>query len=118
MQGLGVDVIEIDRIERAVERWGDRFLQRIFTEDEIRYCHVRRRPGPSLAARFAAKEAFAKAVAAGTDPGWHEVEVAIDAAGKPRIQLAPRLAAALGDCQVHVSLSHSATVAVAVVVIA
>jgi holo-[acyl-carrier protein] synthase len=117
MHGLGVDVIEIERIERAVERYGERFLNRVFTGGEITYCRERRRTGSSLAVRFAAKEAFAKAVEVGVDPTWREVEVVMGAGGKPSLRLAPRLRAAIGACRVRVSLSHSDTVAVATVLI-
>jgi len=116
MHGLGIDVIEIERIERAVARWGDRFLSRIYTRSELDYCLERRHPGPSLAVRFAAKEAFAKAIEDGLHPSWLEVEVAMQGP-KPSLQLAERLAAHLADSRIRVSLSHSNTVAVAVVTI-
>ena len=75
--GLGTDVVEIARIEASLERFGDRFLHRIFTEAEIRYCLAKRRPAESLAARFAAKEAGAKALGTGISRGisWREIEV-------------------------------------------
>jgi len=117
MHGLGVDVIEIERIERAVERWGERFLARIYTADEVAYCQARRHPGPSLAARFAAKEAFAKAVEPGLDPTWREVEVAMAPGRKPRFKLSPRLERLLAERRIRLSLSHAQTVAVAMVVI-
>lgn len=115
--GLGVDVIEIDRMRRAVRRWGDRLLARVFTTGEIAYCHARRDPSASLAVRFAAKEAFAKAVAAGTDPAWHEVEVVIGAGQKPSLRLSPRLAGLLDGRRLALSLSHSEDVAMAAVLI-
>ncbi len=117
MHGLGVDVVEIDRIERAVERWGERFLGRIFTADEIAYCRARGRPGQSLAVRFAAKEAFAKAVEPDVRPTWREVEVAMAPGRKPHFKLAPRLERLLGQRRVRLSLSHAQTVAVAAVLI-
>ena len=116
MRGLGVDVIEIERIDRAVRRWGDRFLYRIYTDAEIAYCSQRRRSAPSLAARFAAKEAFAKAVEDGVDPTWREVEVGFQNR-KPILQLNERLSELLGESRVRVSLSHSDTVAIATVLI-
>jgi holo-[acyl-carrier protein] synthase len=117
MHGLGIDVIEIERIEQAVGRWGRRFLARVFTDQEIAYCLARGRPGQSFAARFAAKEAFAKAVEPHVRPTWLEVEVAIGDDRKPRLELAPRLEEIVGKRRIRVSLSHSQTVAVAAVVI-
>ena len=116
--GLGVDVIEIARVRRALGRWGDRLLGRVFTAGEIAYCAERRDPSASLAARFAAKEAFAKAVPAGADPGWHEVEVVIGTGNKPSLKLSPRVAQLLEGRRVALSLSHSNEVAMAAVLIA
>jgi holo-[acyl-carrier protein] synthase len=116
--GLGVDVIEIARVRRALARWGDRLLGRVFTAEEIAYCSVRRDPSASLAVRFAAKEAFAKAVPAGADPGWHEVEVVMGTGNKPALKLSPRLAQLLDGRRVALSLSHSEEMAMAAVVIA
>lgn len=115
--GLGVDVLEIERMRQAVGRWGERLLERVFTAEEIAYCRRRRDPSASLAVRFAAKEAFAKAVPAGADPGWQEVEVVIGAGQKPSLMLSPRLALLLEGRQVVVSLSHSEAVAMAAVLI-
>ena len=116
--GLGIDVIEIERMRRALGRWGDRLLKRVFTAGEIAYCAGRRDPSPSLAARFAAKEAFAKAAPPGAEPTWQEVEVVIGDGDKPRLQLSPRLARLVGRRAVLVSLSHSDEVAMAAVLIA
>ncbi len=118
MLGLGVDVLEIDRMRRAVRRWGDRLLERVFTAGELAYCQERRDPSASLAVRFAAKEAFAKAVAAKTDPGWQEVEVVVGSDRKPSLNLSPRLSRLLDGRRVLVSLSHSEEVAMAAVIIA
>jgi holo-[acyl-carrier protein] synthase len=117
LHGLGIDAVEIDRIEQAVARWGERFLGRVFTAGEIAYCFARGRPAQSLAVRFAAKEAFAKAVPPGVEPTWREVEVVMTPGRKPHIKLAPRLAAVLGERQIRLSLSHTHTLAVAVVLI-
>jgi holo-[acyl-carrier protein] synthase len=115
--GIGIDVIEIDRVRRTLNRWGDRFLLRVFTDGEIAYCARRHDPSPSLAARFAAKEAFAKAVPAGVDPRWREVEVVLGDGNKPTLRLSPRLSDLLGDCRVMVSLSHTQEMAMATVLI-
>lgn len=118
-QGIstGVDIIEINRIRSTLERWGDRFLQRVYTEGERAYC--RGRP-PQLAARFAAKEAAMKALGTGRHGvGWREVEVHRELSGAPAIRLhgrAAERAAALGLIGFSVSLSHSQQYAVAFVI--
>ena len=114
---VGVDVVEISRIASAIRRHGDRFLERIYTCRELDYCRGRT---ASLATRFAAKEAIAKAL--GTGIGvirWLDVEILCDDYGKPWVLLhgpAHRRAAELGLGHLEVSLSHSRMVAVAVVV--
>lgn len=118
----GVDLISIPRIERAIARYGDRFLARIYTQQEI----VRSRGrAPELAARFAAKEAVAKALGVGMrlmSPigiGWHEAETLNEPSGKPYVVLhgrAAELADTLGLTLWAVSLSHDAGIAVAFVV--
>ncbi len=116
MQGLGIDIIEIERIERVIDRHGDRFLERIYTPAEIDYCRARRHAAPSFAVRFAAKEAFAKAVEVDWQPNWTEVEVLI-ANRQPQLVVSERLAALLGGARLRVSLSHSDTMAAAAVVV-
>ena len=114
---VGVDIIEIARIGRAVERWGERFLKRIYTSKEIAYCRGR---VPELAVRFGAKEAVSKALGTGIfGISWTEIEVDTDRRGKPLIVLYGRAlqrAEALGLTQFAVSLSHSNDDAVAFVV--
>ena len=75
--GTGVDIVEIDRIRRLTERQGDRFIRRLFTEEERRFCSRRRDPAPHYSARFAAKEALFKALGTGWAKGvsWLDVEV-------------------------------------------
>jgi holo-[acyl-carrier protein] synthase len=118
----GVDLIELDRVQRLVERYGDRILQRVYTQAELAHCRGR---VPELAARFAAKEATAKALGIGlrimADDGilWHDVETLPDGRGKPILHLRGRAAeraAELGLTQWSVSLSHGRDVAVAFVV--
>jgi len=114
MQYIGVDIIEINRIKEAVERWGQRFLDRVFTPEEIRLYACKYQ---SLAARFAAKEAVLKALGACSEGiTWHDIEVLSDKRGKPTIVLAgtAREAARMLaiDC-LDVSLSHSEYYAVA-----
>jgi holo-[acyl-carrier protein] synthase len=119
---VGVDIVELDRIQRAVERHGERFLRRIFTAEEIARYRDRL---PELAARFAAKEAVSKALGVGLNHisvegiGWHEVEVLPDPLGKPLVGLTGRaqeLAERQGLRQWAVSLSHGRDYAVAFVV--
>ena len=121
MASLGIDMIEIARVRHALRRHGDRFLARIFTPAEIAYCARRRDPAPSLAARFAAKEAFAKAAPPGAAPTWREVEVVMDAGAdgvsKPGLHISPRLAALVGERPILVSLTHSRGLAMAAVII-
>ncbi|MDA0797488.1 MAG: holo-ACP synthase [Chloroflexi bacterium] len=114
---VGVDIIEISRVAATVDRFGDRFLQRIYTANEIAYCRGR---APQLAARFAAKEAVMKALGTGTrGVGWREVEVTRKRTGEPGIELhgrAAERAKKLGIDRLALSISHSRDYAVASVV--
>jgi holo-[acyl-carrier protein] synthase len=117
---VGVDIIEIERIKQVLQRHGEHFLRRVYTEAEIAYCRGR---VPELAARFAAKEAMSKALGTGiVGRGgifWREVEVLPDARGKPLIHLhgqAQDRAQSLGLKKFAISLSHSREYAVAFVV--
>jgi holo-[acyl-carrier protein] synthase len=120
--GIGVDLVEVVRIEQAIERNGDRFLNRVFTADEIAYCSKMKSPGPNYAARFAAKEAVSKAfgVGIGAQLGWLEIEVRRKESGEPFIVLlrdGADFASLRGARAIHLSLSHTATYAVAHVVV-
>jgi len=119
---VGVDIVEIDRMRRAVERHGDRFLARIYTPVEMALYRDR---VPELAARFAAKEAVSKTLGVGLNHisahgiGWHEVEVLSDSYGKPVVHLygrAKALAKEQGLRDWAISLSHGRDHAVAFVV--
>ena len=115
---LGVDLIEISRVERALTRFGDRFLERVFTPAEVLYSRGRL---PELAARFAAKEAVLKALGVGWQNGvsFCDVEVCTNELGAPTVQLSGRareLSRGLGAKRFFVSLSHDARYAVAQVV--
>lgn len=119
--GIGVDVVDVVRIEDAIARHGVRFLERIYTEEERAYCDGRGAPGPSYAVRFAAKEAVAKAFGTGIggEAGLREIEVVREESGRPQIRLsgnAKEFAARNGISQVMVSLSHTRHSAVAQVV--
>lgn len=89
VNGIGNDIIEIERIRRSVEEHGDRFLARIFTQKELDYCLKHKDPIPHLAGRFAAKEAVAKALGTGFGEqlSWKDIEILNDAAGKPLVHL-------------------------------
>jgi holo-[acyl-carrier protein] synthase len=119
--GLGTDLIEIARIERSVARFGDHFLNRVFTPGEIAYCQAKKSSAESLAARFAAKEAGAKALGTGISRGvsWKEFEVRRKPGQRPEIHLSGRaaeIAASLGVRRVSLSLTHSREMSMAVVV--
>ena len=109
---IGVDIEEVPRIRQAVHRWGDRFLAKHFTSDEIAYCRSKARPAESLAARFAAKEAFAKAFRGTPRPGWHDVEIVMEG-GRPMF----RLRGPAVQWEAHLSLSHTHDHAVAVAMV-
>ena len=117
MLSVGVDITQLERIQAALTRWGDRFLLRIYTEREIAFC---RGTVPELAARFAAKEAISKALGTGlVGISWREMEIVSDPAGKPLINLygkALRRAQHLGLSEWAISLSHSDRDAIAFVV--
>jgi len=117
---VGVDLVEIERVERAWRRYGARFLRRLFTAAEQEYCLARGRPAASLAARLAAKEAVLKALGVGLGScRWSDIEVRTDAVGRPILRLegaARRRAAELGVASWHLSLSHGRDYALAVVV--
>ncbi|MFQ6118141.1 MAG: holo-ACP synthase [Candidatus Bipolaricaulia bacterium] len=109
---MGIDLVEVARIEGLMGRWGEHFLKRIFTERELKYSLDRRRASEHLAARFAAKEALAKA--AQLHPRWREIEVLTTPRGVPYFS---RLPQGLEPNQVRLSLSHAAGMAIAIVLI-
>lgn len=117
MYFVGVDIIEIERIEEAMARWGERFLHRIYTQGELHICRNR---APALALRFAAKEAVMKALGTGTKGvGWRDIEVLSNSDGKPLVYLhgrAQKKAADLGLGELAISLSHSRNYAIASVI--
>ncbi|MBB5056444.1 holo-[acyl-carrier protein] synthase [Granulicella aggregans] len=120
--GLGSDLIEIARVARSIDRFGTRFLRRVFTPDEIAYCQRKRNAAESFAARFAAKEAGAKALGTGISHGisWPEIEVRREPSGKPTLHWTGRArerALKLGVRTAALTLTHSRDVAMAVVVL-
>lgn len=122
IRGIGIDLVQIGRIERAAERWGQRFLERIFCPEEIALCQKRANPASCLALRFAAKEAFAKALGLGIRSGltWRDIEVVNDELGRPGLRLKARaqeLLGSIGAERTWLSLSDESTIAAAVVVL-
>ena len=120
--GLGTDLIETRRVEQSIDRFGDRFLERIFSPWEIAYCQRKKNAAESFAARFAAKEAGAKALGTGISRGvtWKDFEVKRETSGRPSLHLSGRaaeLAAAMGVKRIQLSLTHSRDLAMAVVVV-
>ena len=116
--GIGIDLVEIARIGASMARHGERFLARLFTDEERRYCESMRCPERCFAARFAAKEAVSKAFGTGIGAqlGWLDMEVRRLASGAPHLVLSgtgAETAERLGITEVKLSLSHSETAAVA-----
>ncbi len=119
IKAIGIDIVDLDRFGRAVERWGDHFLRRILTPEELAYCRRKAAGLDSMAVRFAAKEAFIKCLdeAAFRHFTWQDVRIENSIHGKPEIKLQGGLAAHFRDHKISVTLSHSRLSAVAVVVI-
>jgi holo-[acyl-carrier protein] synthase len=120
--GTGIDIVEIARFRKVVERLKDRFISRVFTPEEQQFCQKHHDPIPHFAARFAAKEALFKALGTGWAKGvtWLDVEVRRQRQDPPLMVLcgeAGRISANKGTQSVHLSLSHSEDSAVALVVL-
>jgi holo-[acyl-carrier protein] synthase len=120
--GTGIDIAEVPRIGEAIERFGDRFLRRIFTDGEMRYCASKANRVERYAARFAAKEAAMKALGTGWNYGvrWRDVEVTRQHGGRPTMSFhgkAGEFAAKLGVKNIALSLSHTADQAIAQVIL-
>ena len=109
--GIGIDIIEIKRFERALERWGRRLHERVFTPGELSVCLAKAHPGRHLALRFAAKEAFLKALGIGMFRGvaWNEIEISNDPLGRPHLKVqgaAEKCCQEKGIQEIFVSISH------------
>jgi holo-[acyl-carrier protein] synthase len=118
--GIGTDIIEVTRIEKAIEKYGEKFLKRIFTDTERNYCEqFNEKKYMHYAARFAAKEAFSKAIGTGITDGFKFSEIGIknEKSGKPVIELFGGLYKQWGDCIILVTLSHSDANAMAFLII-
>ena len=120
--GTGIDIVKVARIAATVERFGERFLNRVFTASEVRYCRSKQNMMERFAARFAAKEAGFKAIGTGWRDGvtWQDVEVGREPGGRPTLRYsgkAAEFAARLGVRRTSVSLSHTAEQAIAQVIL-
>ena len=120
--GTGIDVIEVPRVAASIERFGRRFLERVFTENEIRYCDSKANRVERYAARFAAKEAGMKALGTGWSRGirWRDLEVRRQPGGRPTLAFqgkAAEFASKMGVTNVALSLTHTAAEAIAQVIL-
>ncbi|MGA3287836.1 MAG: holo-ACP synthase [Bacteroidota bacterium] len=117
--GIGVDVVDVQRMKDVLEKQGKVFLDKVFSDMEVTYCKTRKKPYIHFGARFAAKEAVAKAMRTGWSGAfhWRDIEVVNDQSGAPHILLSRDVAKALDQCTVHLSLSHTDNTIVAFVVL-
>ena len=110
--GIGIDVVEVERIASSIERYGELFLAKLFTAEERSYCDAHKKPALHYAARFAAKEAVSKAFGTGIggQAGWLDLEITRDGAGAPKISLqgnAAEFAQQNGITEIQISLTHA-----------
>ena len=119
--GIGVDVVEVERIEQSLRRFGDRFLRRVFTPVEVEYCRGKAHPSENFAARFAAKEAVLKALGTGwtRQTSFREVEVIRVEGSAPTVEISSRMRRLLppGPVRIWLSISHTSNYAVAQAII-
>ncbi len=120
--GTGIDLVKISRIEQILERWGERFVNRVFAAEEIRICNNRAKPSSAFAIRFAAKEAFSKAIGLGMREGvrWRDIEVFNHRTGKPGLKLHGRSLELCNENNInsiHISLSDEGDYAAAMVIL-
>lgn len=119
IQGIGVDVVDVQRMKSSLEQQGEALTSKLFTPQEVEYCRLKKNPHEHFAARFAAKEAVSKAMQTGWSGmfRWKDVEVVNEPSGAPRIVLYKEVAKSLKSCTVHLSLSHTENTVVAFAVI-
>lgn len=118
VRGIGIDLVRIPRMREIIARWDERFLRRVFTEEEIAYCRRRRDPVPHFAGRFAAKEAALKALGTGLSMGinWREIEVRRERGGPPTVSLSGRsgeIGRRRGGRRMLLTITHDGDYAVA-----
>ena len=119
IQGIGVDVVDVQRMKTSLEQQGEALTAKLFTQQEVEYCRLKKNPHEHFAARFAAKEAVSKAMQTGWSGTfrWKDVEVVNEPSGAPRIVLYKEVAESLKRSKVHLSLSHTENTVVAFAVI-
>lgn len=117
--GVGIDIIEVERIRKAYHKLGARFVNGVYTEREIEFCMKHKDPSERLAARWAAKEAVLKALGTGYSRGvkWTEVEIIDNELSRPTIKVSGRVAEFMGEMKAHISISHLKEYATAIAVI-
>ncbi len=118
--GVGIDIVKIERMKAAVERWGGRFLGRVFTENEIAYCYGKSEPYLSFSVRFAAKEALIKAIGSEIPVSLRDIEVMNYPGGRPVLKVGGGLSSFFEEKAIrrtHLSLSHEREFGVACVVV-
>jgi holo-[acyl-carrier protein] synthase len=118
--GTGIDIVKIARIKEISEKWGDKFLRRVFTDSEIFYCYQKRNPYGSLAVRFAAKEALIKAIGSEVPVSFTDIEVTNSSTGKPLLKVSGKLETFLKNrsiIKIHLSLSHEDEYGIASIVL-
>ncbi len=120
--GIGVDLVNIGRMERVIKKWGDRFIQKVFTPAEIEICRKRMFPAPAFSMRFAAKEAFSKAMGTGMKKGvrWRDIEVFHYPGGRPGLRLHGRSSERCREENItgfHLSMSDEGEYGAAMVVL-
>jgi len=120
--GLGIDIIEVERIRTSLEKFGDRFCERILLPGEMAYCKSHKRPAPFVAARFAAKEAISKAFGTGIGAqlGWQDMEIQRKDSGEPCVVLhgkGEELFKSRGASRLHISISHTEQYAAVVAIL-
>jgi holo-[acyl-carrier protein] synthase len=118
--GIGIDIIEIDRIKKSVDTFGEHFLNKVYTKSEIDYCLAKHNKYQHLAARFAAKEAIYKAIASGweKEATWKNMEITNEKNGLPVVKLLGKLNQFIGDDKdIKISLSHSDNYVTAVAIV-
>ena len=119
IHGVGIDIVRVERIREAVEKWGERFLRRVFTSNEISRCYEKKDPFPSLSVRFAAKEALTKAVGSRIC-AFTDIEILNNTRGKPFVKPSGKLEGFLRENSLrasHVSLSHEKEYGIAFVIL-
>ena len=119
IQSIGVDVVDIARMTQVIHRWGNKFLKKILTPTEYAYCSGKTGAAASIAARFAVKEALYKALPENIQAGvgWLDIEVVNEKSGRPRLMCKGKINNLSDLFSIHVSISHSKTSAIAIVVL-